>query len=307
MSETDRAADDYIFQSNASVMNPQFLLDLPPQKIVHSYTKRDTMLYALGVGAGQTPDDETEQRFTFENHLTALPTMAVVLAYPGFWQMEPRYGIDWRRVVHAEQSCEFHSTLPVEGTVRGEFTIDSIVDKGVSKGALLCSRRLIFDDADGTLLATVRQLSFLRGDGGRGGGGDAIRSLTAVPDRDPDQMLQLATRPEQALIYRLSGDYNPLHVNPSIARAAGFERPILHGLCTYGFVGRALLTAVCGNDTTSLRSLDCRFTAPVYPGEQIEVRIWKESAGVMAFQVLVPQRAKVVIDQGRALTRLGGT
>jgi len=307
MGKVELAEGKIVLRSNSSVMNPQFLLDLPPQTIVQSYNMRDTMLYALGVGAGQKFDDEAEERFTFENDLVALPTMAVVLAYPGFWQMEPRYGIDWRRVLHAEQSCEFHSALPVEGTVRGEFMIDAIVDKGASKGALLRARRLIYNDADGTLLATVRQLSFLRGDGGRGGGGDAIELLATVPDREPDQIVQLATRQEQALLYRLSGDYNPLHVSRSVARAAGFEKPILHGLCTYGFIGRALLSAACGNDRTTLKSLDCRFTAPVHPGERIEVRIWQELEGAVAFQALVPERGQVVIDQGRALTKVDET
>ena len=304
MREIEHAADDHDLRLSTSVMSPQFLLDLPAQTIVHSYTKRDTMLYALAVGAGQSFDEEAEQNFTFETHLVALPTMAVVLAYPGFWQMEPRYGIDWRRVLHAEQSCEFHAALPVEGTVRGEFKIDAIKDKGASKGALLRTRRLIYDASDGTLLATVRQLSFLRGDGGRGGGGDAIGPLASVPDREPDQVYRLTTRPEQALIYRLTGDSNPLHASTLVARAAGFERPLLHGLCTYGFVGRAILAAACGNDTTRLRSLDCRFTAPVYPGERIEVRMWQEAEGAMAFQAIVPERGKVVIDTGRALMEL---
>ncbi|XCA05274.1 MaoC/PaaZ C-terminal domain-containing protein (plasmid) [Sphingobium sp. SJ10-10] len=243
---------------------------------------------------------EADLPFVFEEGLRALPTMAVVLAYPGFWQMEPHYGIDWRRVLHAEQSCEFHAPLPVEGKVRGELSIDAIVDKGSEKGALLRACRLIYDDADNRLLATVRQLSFLRGDGGRGGGGAALLPLPAVPGREPDRTVAFEVRPEQALIYRLSGDYNPLHARPATARDAGFDRPLLHGLCTYGFAGRAILAAVCNNDPTLLKTLECRFTAPVYPGQNLDVRIWWETAEDLAFQLVVPESRKVVIDNGRA-------
>ncbi len=284
-----------------STMDPQFLLNLPPQIINHRYTKRDTMLYALGVGIGQQPNDSQELPFILENELVALPTMAVVLGYPGFWQMDLRYGIDWRRVLHVEQSCEFHALLPVEGDVRGEFSIDSIVDKGASKGALLRARRLIYNQSDNRLLATVRQISFLRGDGGQGGGGAKLPLLEPVPSREPDATISLFTRPEQALIYRLSGDYNPLHADPSVARDAGFPGTILHGLCTYGFVGRAILAAACANDPARLKTLECRFTAPVHPGEELSVKIWREAGGEVAFQVAVPARKTTVLDRGRAL------
>jgi len=285
-----------------STMNLGFLLDLPPRIITHSYTKRDTILYALGVGAGhRQPDNVDDLAFLMEDRLLALPTMAVVLAYPGFWQMEPEYGIDWRRVLHAEQSCEFHAPLPVEGSVRGELLIDSIVDKGTEKGALLRANRLIFDEADNRLLATVRQLSFLRGDGGRGGGGVDVPALEPVPERDPDVVIALTTRPEQALIYRLSGDYNPLHVDPEVAQSAGFSAPVLHGLCTYGFAGRAVLAATCGNDPARLKRLDCRFTAPLEPGEELSVRVWHVSDEKAAFQVVVPAQQKVAIDRGCAI------
>ncbi|WP_066700553.1 MaoC/PaaZ C-terminal domain-containing protein [Sphingobium amiense] len=286
-------------------MNPDFLLNLPPRIITHSYTRRDTMLYALGVGAGRDTTGEDDLPFVFENGLRALPTMAAVLAYPGFWQMEPRYEIDWRRVLHAEQSCEFHAPLPVEGTVRGELSIDAIVDKGAEKGALLRARRLIYNEADQRLLATVRQISFLRGDGGKGGGGEALVPLPPVPDRTPDTKIIYAVRPEQALVYRLSGDYNPLHASPAAAHDAGFARPLLHGLCTYGFAGRAILAAACGNDPARLKVLEGRFTAPVHPGENIEVRLWQESPQDIAFQVIVPEREKIAIDNGRARVALG--
>jgi len=219
----------------ASVLDPDFLVKIPTQIIRQTYDRRDTILYALGVGAGQRADHPGDLPFVLEDRLLALPTMAVVLASPGFWQMEPRYGIDWQRVLHAEQSCDFHAPLPVEGAVRGEFSIEAIVDKGPAKGAILRARRLIYDQADNRLLATVRQTSFLRGDGGRGSAGGDIGSLEPVPDRAPDHMVPMTTRPEQALLYRLSGDYNPLHADPAVASAAGFQRPILHGLGHMGW------------------------------------------------------------------------
>lgn len=284
-------------------MDPASLLNLPPQVIRHRYDRRDTILYALGVGAGQDNLVPGDLQFVLEDRLKALPTMAVVLAYPGFWQMEPRYGIDWRRVLHAEQSCEFHAPLPPEGAVRGEFTIESIVDKSEAKGALLLAKRTIHDESDGRLLATVRQLSFLRGDGGRGGGGPPLTPLKAMPQGPADVVLPMTVRPEQALIYRLSGDYNPLHANPEVAREAGFPGPVLHGLCTYGFAGRAVIAAACEGDPARLKTLDCRFTAPVYPGDALEAHVWRVTANEAAFRVVAPAREAVVLDLGRAEIR----
>ena len=247
---------------------PHRLLALPPRVILHTYTRRDTMLYALGIGAAQDPDCLADLRYVYEEDLQALPTMAVVLAYPGFWQREPEYGIDWMKLLQAEQSVEINEPLPVEGTVRGELNIDSIIDKGADKGALLYSTRRIFDQASGRLLASVRQVSLLRGDGGRGGSEGVPPRPHAVPDGEPAMRCSMTTRPEQALIYRLSGDYNPLHADPSVAREAGLLRPILHGLCSFGIAGRGLVRLLCGDQPARLRRIDCRFTAPVLPGER---------------------------------------
>lgn len=279
--------------------DPDRLLKLPPRITNHRFTRRDTILYALGVGAGQDPGKD-ELKFVYEEGLQALPTMAVVLAYPGFWQREPEYGIDWKRVLHAEQSVLFHAPLPAEGQVRGELTIDHIVDKGAAKGALLYSTRRVFDAADETLLASVRQVSFLRGDGGRGGASEAPVQPHPIPEAEPDLRQGLVSRPEQALIYRLSGDYNPLHVDPAVAADAGLPRPILHGLATYGIAGRALLAALCDNDPSRLARLDCRFTAPVFPGEALELRLWRQGADRAAFQLWVPERNALVLNNGLA-------
>lgn len=286
------------------VMDATRLLALPPRLLTHTYGRRDTMLYALGVGAGQDTTDPGELQFVYEEGLRALPTMAVVLAYPGFWQKEPQYGIDWRRVLHVEQSVSFLAPIPVEGTVHGELTIDTIIDKGAGKGALLYSTRRVVESASGTLIALVRQVSFLRGDGGCGGSTAVPPVPHPVPDRDADGELLLGTRPEQALLYRLSGDYNPLHADPAVAREAGLERPILHGLCSYGIAGRGLLKLLCGNDPSRLTRMDCRFTAPVYPGDSLRIQVWHEDAGRAAFQCDVPGRGAVVLNHGFAEYRV---
>jgi len=281
-------------------LDPAYLLAMPPRVIRHTYSRRDTILYALGVGAGHDPAHADELRFVYEEGLQALPSMAVVLASPGFWQREPQYGIDWKRLLHGEQSVELHAPLPVEGTVRGESTIDAIIDKGVGKGALLYTKRRIVDEASDTLLASVKQVSFLRGDGGCGGSTAEALKPHAVPKRAPDAEALLTTRPEQALLYRLSGDYNPLHVDSQVAHEAGLPRPILHGLCTYGVAVRALLRLLCGNQPSLMKRVDCRFTAPVYPGDTLAIAVWRESSGRAAFQARAQERDVLVLNNGYA-------
>lgn len=274
-------------------LDPDRLLGLPPRVTVHSFTERDAILYALGVGAG-----EEDLPFVYEAGLKALPTMAVVLGYPGFWQKEPQYGIDWKRVLHGEQSVRLHAPLPVAGTVRSELTIDRIVDKGTDKGAVLLSSRRIYDAGTGLHLATVSQTSVLRGDGGFGGSTQGASTPYALPDRAPDETVSLPTSKAQALIYRLSGDYNPLHVDPAVAAEAGFPRPILHGLCTFGVAGRAVLRTLCADAPERLKRFDVRFSSPVFPGETIEVDIWRESEGRAALRARARERDVVVLNNG---------
>lgn len=277
-----------------------YLLALPPRAIPATHTRRDSILYALGVGAGQDATAQDTLKYVYEEGLTTLPTMATVLAYPGFWQREPQYGIDWQRILHAEQSVEFLAPLPVEGDLVGEMTIDWIVDKGAAKGALLCASRKIRDRASGALLAIVRQTSFLRGDGGCGSSRDEAPAPHPVPSTEPDDIVVLETRPEQALLYRLSGDLNPIHADPRVAQEAGLPRPILHGLCSYGMAGYALVRTVAANRPERLRRMDCRFSAPVFPGETLVVSIWREAPGRAAFQAQVRQRGVIVLTNGYA-------
>jgi acyl dehydratase len=275
----------------------------PFQTIEQTYTERDTILYALGVGLGQDPMDRDALRYVYEDGLQALPTLAVVLGYPGFWAKDPATGIDWVRLLHGEQSLELHAPLPAAGTVTGLTRVTAIVDKGAGKGALMYSERDIRDRATDQLLAVSRSVSFMRGDGGFSAGGQesdaAPAPRTPTPDTPPDHVCELKTRAEAALIYRLSGDYNPVHADPAVARSAGFERPILHGLCSFGVTGHALLRTLCGWDASRLKEIGCRFSSPVYPGETLRVEMWQRGDAVQ-FRTKVVERDTVVLSHGSA-------
>lgn len=275
------------------MIDPAALVARAPIETRHRLTAKDTILYALGIGAD-------ELGFTYEPALRALPTMAVVLAYPGFFWREPEFGADWQRILHGEQSVTVHRPLPSEGEFVGRTRFEGVEDKGPDKGAVVLAARTI-EGSDGTLYATDRRTTFLRGDGGCGNAGAAIPRPSPVPaDREPDDVIALSTLAGQAMLYRLLGDLNPLHADPAAARAAGFDRPILHGLCTYGVVGRAVLRALAGNDPARLKRLDARFSAPVYPGETIETRVWRNGDGRGAFEARVIERDLRVLSHGYA-------
>jgi acyl dehydratase len=267
--------------------------------IVHEFTERDTMLYALGLGFGSNPLDEKELAYVYEDGLMAVPSMALVLGYPGFWVKDPRTGIDWRKLLHGEQWLDVYKPLPTSGKVIGRTRIDQISDKGADKGAVIYLTRDIIDAASDTLLAEVKMSTFCRGDGGFGGENLPGPTPARIPERAPDHTCELATLPQQALIYRLSGDYNPLHADPAVARSAGFERPILHGMATYGLGCRAILKTLCDYDASRLTGLDVRFSAPVYPGETVRFDIWQDGSEVR-FTAKVPERDVVVLNNGAA-------
>lgn len=267
--------------------------------VEHRYTRKETLLYALGVGLGADPMDTGQLRFVYEKDLRVLPTMAAVLASPGFWAREPDTGIDWVRVLHGEQEMDFHKPLPAEGTVRAQTRITGIVDKGASKGALIYTQREGVDADSGERLFSVVQTTFARGDGGFGGPAGPVRQSHPVPDTAPQACCDLPTLPQAALIYRLSGDCNPLHADPDVAAQAGFRQPILHGLCTLGVAGHALLKTCCDYDPERLKSIRVRFTAPVYPGETLRTEIWRDGA-LISFRARVLERDVVVLSNGRA-------
>ncbi|MDF1483090.1 MaoC/PaaZ C-terminal domain-containing protein [Extensimonas sp. H3M7-6] len=272
------------------------------EDVRHRYTQRDTMLYALGVGLGTDPCNETELRFVYEKNLLALPTLPVVLGYPGMWLKDPATGVDWVRLVHGEQGLKLHRPIPAEGDVIGRTRVTGIIDKGQGKGALIYTERSVVDAASGDLLATLTSTTFCRADGGFGGPSGPVKSVHELPTRAPDHSTDFATQPRAALIYRLSGDYNPLHAEPAVARAAGFERPILHGLATYAIAGWAIVKTVCGGDPHAVGSIDVRFSSPVYPGETIRTEMWVDGK-VVSFRALAVERNVVVLNNGRAELR----
>jgi acyl dehydratase len=257
------------------------------------------MLYALGLGLGADPLDEEQLRFVYEKDLRALPTMAVVLAYPGFWLHDPATGVNWKKILHGEQGIVWHAPIPAAATVIGRTRVTDLVDKGAEKGSLLFSDRVVSDANTGQPLATLTSTTVMRGDGGFGGGPKQAPAPHRIPERAPDAVCDLSTAPNAALIYRLSGDYNPLHADPDVARTAGFPRPILHGLCSLGVAGHALLKTVAGYDPARFKSMRLRFTAPVFPGETIRTEMWIDGSSV-SFRARLREREVIVLDNGFA-------
>jgi acyl dehydratase len=281
-------------------LNYDSLMSMPIERLRQQYTSRDTILYALGVGVGLSdPTDPGELKFTYERDLQALPTMGVVLAGDIMRLSRPEFGIDYNLLLHAEQSLIVHRPIPAAGMVVSETKTQEIYDKGTSKGALMYVARKLFDETSGELLASVTEGWFLRGEGGFGGKNEGAPKPKPVPkERPADLTVALPSSLNQALIYRLSGDFNPLHVDPATASIAGFERPILHGLCAYGMAGRALMKVLCGNDPSRFRRLDLRFTSPVYPGEPLQLDVWNTGAGTASFRMVATTRRVVVEDFG---------
>lgn len=272
----------------------------------HTYTEQDTMLYALGIGLGENPCDKQQLRYVFEKDLHALPSMAVVLASPGAWMRQPDLGIDYLRMVHGEQGLIVHAPIPPKGTVIGKSRITHVVDKGVSKGALVQIEKIIINADDNQVLATVEMQVFCRSDGGfatvENPGDKLPEPIPKIPCVDPDHYVDYSTRVDAALLYRLSGDYNPLHADPEIAAQAGFSKPILHGLATFGMTLNALLRTVLKYDETRLLSMRTRFSGPVIPGDTLRTTMWIRDENIH-FQVRALERDVVVISAGIASIR----
>jgi acyl dehydratase len=283
-------------------LDPQKLLSLHIPDIAQRYTQKDVILYALGVGLGQDPLDKRQLAFVAGERPKVLPTFAVTLAFSPFWLRDLDTGIDFVKVVHGEESLVLHRPLPPHGYVTGRMRVLDVMDKGAGKGALLICERVLVDEGTGEKFATLTETVFCRGDGGFGGAKRETKPPHPIPERPPDAVCDLPTRPETALLYRLSGDPNPLHCDPDVARAAGFERPILHGLATFGVAGHALLRTMCDYAPERLIAMSGRFSAPVYPGETIRTQMWRD-ADVVSFQARVAGRDVVAIDHGRAEVR----
>jgi acyl dehydratase len=254
-----------------------------------TWTSKDCLLYALGVGAGID-----ELNFSTEKKQQVLPTFAVIIGGGGV-PFDKIGTFNPAMLVHGEQAIELFGPIPTEGTVRSTGRIAAIWDKG--KGAVVVMESEAVNAANDQPLFKTTMSAFIRGEGGFGGERGPSGPTNALPERDPDHQVTYQTLPDQALIYRLSGDRNPLHSDPEFAKLAGFDRPILHGLCSYGFTGRALLHTLCDGQVERFKSMAVRFSKPVLPGDTLTVSMWVDGSEAI-FQTRT-QTGDIVIDQGK--------
>ena len=292
---------------------PIYYPDILEQKTeprTFSYGDKDVMLYALGIGMGRDPMDDRELPFVYEKDLKVVPTAATVLAAGAGRRaaqaVEQKPGLrvsqlNYLMVVHGEQKVELHKPLPLTGAFTATSRTVGAFDKGKDKGAVVVNETVWTDDK-GEKVATLTGSTFARGDGGFGGPSDGAPEPHATPTRKPDISVPIETRPDQALLYRLNGDRNPLHSDPDVAKRAGFPRPILHGLCTYGLTCRAVLQEICDYDPEQILSHQARFSAPVFPGDTVTVDLWKDG-DVVSFEARVLDRGATVIRNGKTVLR----
>ena len=274
------------------------LLQFAP--IVQRYDARDSALYALSLGMGDDPLDEDELPYVYEGRgPLAVPSQCVILCWPPFWHNEPETGIAWRRVLHGEQSFALSRPLAVEGRVRAEHRIVAVDDKGADRGAIVHTARELTDEATGQPLASLRSTEFLRDDGGCGGFGTPLK-LTRPLDLSaaPVAVCDFRTSAQAALLYRqASRDDMPIHADPDIARDAGFDRPISHGLNTFGLACRAVLKRFAPRRPEAIASMATRFAAPAFPGDTIRIEMF-ETRGGFRFRGFAVERSVLVLDRG---------
>jgi acyl dehydratase len=256
------------------------------------YSEKDVILYALGVGCGSDA-----LQFVYEQDLKVLPTFAVVPAFPALFAMGSAMQVNPMMVLHGEQRIELHGPIPTSGKLTTTPTVKAIYDKG--KGALVVTETETVDSKGKLLFKNVFG-AFARGEGGFGGDRGPSGPRNVPPERKPDRVVEMKTLPQQALLYRLSGDMNPLHADPGFAKMGGFDTPILHGLCTFGHVGRAVLQSYCDNDPGRLKDFEVRFAGVVYPGETIVTEMWEEKPGRIIVQARTKERAEPVINSAAA-------
>ena len=274
--------------------------------LVSSYDEKDVMLYALGVGFGRDPLDEKELPFVYENNgLEVVPTFASVIsrgeAPPAQQRMPQKSSINFMMVVDGERRITIHKPLPPKCEVVSDERYIDILDKGEGKGAVLIQERVTREKATGDKLFTIVSSIFARGDGGFGGKPQGGPALHEIPERAPDLVKECDTRPDQAFLYALSGDRNPLHRDPNVAKMVGFPRPILHGLCSYGTACRAVLSTLAEYDPARIIQFDVRFSKPVFPGETLVVEMWQDGATV-SYRASVKERpGTVVLNNGRVI------
>ncbi|MDB6063684.1 MAG: 3-alpha,7-alpha, 12-alpha-trihydroxy-5-beta-cholest-24-enoyl-CoA hydratase [Verrucomicrobiaceae bacterium] len=278
---------------------------IPPQ--TWDWNDRDFIVYALSLGLGGDPLDTRTLPFVYEDPLQdgallkVVPTQPTVLA----WVAEPTFtnlGVDPITALHGEQKIEIHRPMPYPVTVSVQGRVLDVYDKGVGRGAVVITEHVISDAADGVPIATLTTTCFGRSEGGCGGSAEPAPAPHAIPSRASDHIVRIDTRTDLALLYRLTGDRNPIHADPAIARAGGFDRPILHGLCSFGITCRAVLATYADFDPSRIASHQARFSSPVFPGETLTVDLWRDG-NIVSFETRVAERNVTVIKNGKCVLR----
>ncbi|MDU0359186.1 MaoC/PaaZ C-terminal domain-containing protein [Rhizobium sp. 25PS6] len=277
-------------------LSAQSILDFPVPQATHVVTARDAILYALSVGYG-TDAPDAALKYVYERDLVTAPTLANIVAHPGPWMQQT--GVDWARLVHSEHRLTIHRPVPLDVPLISRSRVLSVVDRGVERGMFVSFERLIATAERDESIATIVQTNACRGDGGCGSVGSAPEPLSKVPDREPDLEFNVHIPDNAALLYRLNGDLNPLHVDPQAAGKSGFDRPILHGLCSFGYAGYAIVAAIDPGMASGLSAIAARFSAPIFPGETITVQMWRNDAEIR-FRGLVASRRATILDNGMA-------
>lgn len=272
------------------------LLNFDIPEVSQTYGPRDVAHYALSIGMGQDPMDMRQLPYVgaLNDDVRVMPAIVNVLGHPGFWLANPETGVNALKLVHGEQAFILHKPIPVEATIVGKTRVTGLVDKGEGRGALVYSEKEIRDAESGALLATCSGTTFLRADGGFGGPDGPVKPAHQLPDTAPDHMFETVVRPEQALYYRWNADPNPLHLDPRVAAKAGFDKPILHGMCSFGCAAHAVLAVLCDYDADRFGSMQARFTSVVFPGETLRTEIWSDGS----FRTRVVERDVIAISNG---------
>ena len=275
-------------------INYDEIMNLTSENVEISYSDKDSILYSLGIGLGNDPMNLNELKYVYENSQSVLPSMATNFQYHS--PLLLKTNINFIMVVHGEQRLSITNALPVSGDFIANAKVIGCYDKGPARGAIIEVETTVKNKKNNEEICKLVSTTFARGDGGFGGP-DSPKKGIFIPDGEPDYVSEVSTKPDQALIFRLSGDYNPLHSDPNFAKAAGFEKPILHGMCTYGIACRSLVNEICENDASKLKRFDCRFSSPVYPGETIITEMWKKDK-MIYFNSKVKERDKLVLKNG---------
>lgn len=275
-------------------INYEEIMSLEDKGLEFSYTQRDSIIYGLGIGLGKDPMDATELKYVYENGLIAFPSMATNFQYKSPLLLKAK--LNMIMIVHGEQGVTLHQPMPASADVISDTKVVNCYDRGASKGAIIEVETNVRLKKDNSPLCTLTSKTFARGDGGFGGE-DVPASIPVELNDTPDIVHEVTTTEDQALIFRLSGDSNPLHSDPNFAKMAGYPKPILHGLCSYGVACRSIVETLCEKDSKKLKKFNVRFSSPVFPGETIVTEMWKKDDEIH-FQSKVKERDKVVLKNG---------